>query len=232
MKRMKKMTKRNCVRASGTSMAGIVAGLILLVASFDPAVEAKYAGRQDFLPKGPSYDGLETEARMLIAKAAKVGGGQGSSSGSSSSSGNNMLSAAYVDGEYYGCLALSEEQQAELRKSGRSCDYTIHVYHDSSRTGKSKNKNGSSGNSAAASDSTGVDSDGSTSATAEAGNEAGEGDGYTVSYYYEDNADSTGASDGSDQADSGTASEQTATSQGSNSGNNGKNHGSSWYSWK
>ena len=235
MIKMKTITKRNCVRAAGASMTGLVAGLLLLLASFvdTGALEAKYTGRHDFLPKGPLDEDWQTESRMLIGKAKKVAGGKGSSTGSSSGSGSSMMSAAYVDGEYYGCLALSEEQQADLRKSGRSCDYTIHIHYDESKTGKSKNKNSSSGNNAAASSSTGDGSNGSANAaTAEAGNEAGESDGYTISYYYEDKADGTDGSGGSDQADGETASEQTGTSQPSNSGNNGKNKGSNWYSWK
>jgi len=94
---------------------------------------------------GTTHEGLKVEDRSLLRKK----GGRGSGSGSW----NSKLTSAYVNGEYYGCLALSDDQLTTMKKSGLSCDYTVHQTDD-------------------------------------------EGDGYTLSYNYDDSKGD--AADGSD----------------------------------
>ena len=83
------------------------------------------------------------------------GSGGGSSSGSGSASGSGISSNAWVDGEYFGCLALSEDERVKKRSSGGyiACDYTIAIdtsngssASNSANSSSSNGQQGSNGN--------------------------------------------------------------------------------------
>lgn len=82
-------------------------------------------------------------------KGEGKGGSKGGSHGSGSSSGSGM-SQAWVDGEYFGCLALSQDELTQMRSSGQyiDCDYTIHIAaNDTSTTNSSTTGSGTNASS-------------------------------------------------------------------------------------
>jgi hypothetical protein len=245
------MTKLGSGIAAGTSITALV--LLMLLAT-GATVEAHSASRGGFHLNGAAYERRKPRSRILAGKgigdtAGKAGGGKGGTGkgghgSTSGGSGSSIPSEAWVDGEYFGCLGLSEEQQANLTSTRQRCDYVIHVNDTTSRKGTSGGDSGNSDTSAAAGDTGDGNSD-----NAEAENEAGGGDGYTLSYNYPDDGDgaddANGQSSANDQSGSyqtsasgqsgnnqAAADDQSGNSQADNNTNGGKNTTNKWYTWK
>lgn len=209
-------------------------GTSLLKGSHDNAPRPMYRGLSGKSGSGKSGSGGKSGKGGdgkggTGSSTTNKGGGKGGSSGGggksegTGSSGSSLVDYAWVDGEYYGCLALSDEELSNLRSSGLDCDYVIHV-DDSSRTGSNAGDLSSEVQDAEGNESNGgytlaySYNDGESAGTDEPSTKSSTvaptyvsssgNDGYTISYYYDDNSSNAGNAEGGNDQNGSNANDQ------------------------